>query len=100
APDMTGFPNPRGTAILDSLLSVIPERRGFPVMPAGYFRFTAAPPAMPQITLVDVDPSSPEQGATFPVVAKMLPEDRYVPSDLVGVAPVPGIVLRPDTQYA
>src|SRR5437764_2235162 len=44
APDITGYPNPRDVPILQALLSVVPARRGWPVMPVAYFRFTDAPP--------------------------------------------------------
>src|SRR5688572_6408446 len=44
APKLAGFPNPRNVTILTSLLSIVPERRGWPVMPTAYFRFTEPPP--------------------------------------------------------
>ncbi len=110
APDITGFPNPRNVPILSSLLSIVPARHGFPVMPAGYFRFTAPvtfDTALDQVetddpfVLVDIDPNSPERGTTYPVVAHALAKDIYVPDDnVVAVAPRPGIVLRAGTEYA
>src|SRR5580704_8551060 len=45
APDVAAFPNPRNVPLLSNLLSIVPQRRGFPLMPAAYFRFTAAIPA-------------------------------------------------------
>src|SRR5438309_9654425 len=77
APDMTGFPNPRNVPILTSLMSNIPERRAWPAMSTGYFRFTAPIPerspdvvmAAGPVYLVDIDPASPERGRTVPVVA-------------------------------
>ena len=109
APDLASFPNPRNVPLLRELLDIVPQRRGWPTMPAGYFRFTR--PIQMQfsldqvmtdgpIYLIDVDPSSPERGTKFPVVAKSLVEDAYVTSNLVGVAPRPGVVLRGNTQYA
>lgn len=109
APDLTGFPNRRNVPILSSLMSIVSERRGFPVMPAAYFRFTATPTTAftldevlvaGPIYLVDIDPASPERGTKFPVVAATLAPDGYVPSNLVAVAPRPGIVLRANTKYA
>jgi hypothetical protein len=108
APDVSGYPNPRGAGIITSLLSVVPEHVGFPVMSTAYVRFTAPVPARAigdvvtdgSALLIDIDPSSTELGATFPVVAQTLDKDIYVPSDLVALAPRPGIVLRPGTQYA
>jgi hypothetical protein len=111
APDLTAFPNPRGVPILASLLSNVEVRRGWPTMPTAYFRFTA--PIEPRsiddviefsseapVLLLDIDPDSPEFGTRFPVVAKTLAADPYVPSDLVAIAPRPGIVLRANTTYA
>lgn len=96
APDITGFPNPRNVPILASLLSDIPERHGWPMMSIGYFRFTAPPAAADgQAYLVDI-----EQKSTVPIVVQALPTDRYVTSNVVALAPVPGFVLRGDAKYA
>ncbi|MGE5187252.1 MAG: hypothetical protein ACM31C_34630, partial [Acidobacteriota bacterium] len=108
APDLTGFPNPRNVPILTDLMSIVPARTGFPVMAAGYFRFTAPIPDRTldavmtdgPVYLVDIDPMSPERGTTFPVVAVTLPKDPYVPTNVLAVAPRPGIVLRAATEYA
>jgi hypothetical protein len=109
APDLAAFPNPRNVPILTNLMSLVPSRRGFPVMPAGYFRFT-----QPLITtfsidevlhagpiyLIDIDPASPELGTMYPVVAQGLAKDAYLPTNVLAVAPRPGVVLRGDTEYA
>jgi hypothetical protein len=108
APDVAGYPNPRDAGIITSLLSIVPEHKGFPVMSTAYFRFTDAVPARAltdvitdgSVVLVDIDPSSDELGATYPVIADTLDVDTYVPTNLVAIAPRPGIVLRPSTQYA
>jgi hypothetical protein len=110
APDLTGFPNPRKVPILNALLSVANDRRGWPVMPIVYVRFrapvpeqtidTVIPPGDERVVLVDIDPTSPERGTSYPLVAASLPADPYVPSDLIAFAPRPGIVLRGDTRYA
>jgi len=110
APDLTGFPNPRSVPILNALLSVANDRKGWPMMPIVYVRFRAAvpeqmidtviPPGDERVVLADIDPSSPEHGTTYPLVAVTLPVDPYVPTDLVAFAPRPGIVLRGDTKYA
>ncbi|MBL0215973.1 MAG: hypothetical protein IPQ07_19095 [Myxococcales bacterium] len=110
APDLTGFPNPRSVPILNALLSVANDRRGWPMMPVVYVRFTqpvpehvitdVIAPGDPSVTLVDIDAASPELGTAYPLVAATLPVDPYVPSDLVAFAPRPGIVLRGHTQYA
>jgi hypothetical protein len=108
APDLAAFPNPRNVPILTDLLSLVPDRRGWPQLSPAYFRFTAAPPAREldvvyargPAWLVDVDPASDERGATFPVVAKTLATDLYVPDNVVALAPRPGIILRGNTRYA
>lgn len=108
APDMTAFPNPRNVPILAQLISIIPARANWPAMSTGYFRFTAPiPPQNLDVVmldgpayLIDIDPDSPELGTLKPVVAKTLTADRYAPTDLLAVAPRPGIVLRPATRYA
>jgi hypothetical protein len=108
APDIGAFPNPRNVPILSSLLSLVPLRRGWPLMSAAYFRFSAPPPAHDlevvfaggPAWLIDIDPSSDERGTSFPVVVKTLANDAYAPDFLVAIAPRPGIVLRASTQYA
>jgi hypothetical protein len=108
APDLAAFPNPRRVPILDSLLSIVPDRRGFPVMPTAYFRFTAPIGTFHIVDLVpdgvaylvDIDPASPERGTTYPLVAQSLPRDGYTTSDVLALAPRPGIVLRASTRYA
>jgi hypothetical protein len=108
APDLAAFPNPRGVPILADLLALVPDRRGWPVMATGYFRFTAPIPDRSldivynagAIRLVDIDPDSAERGRQFPVVMRTLPRDAYTPEHLIAVAPRPGIVLQPSTTYA
>lgn len=108
APDLTGFPNPRDVPILNALLATVEHRRGWPVMPAAYVRFTAPVPpraigdviADDAALLIDIDESSPERGTRYPIVAATLAADPYVTSDVVALAPRPGIVLRPNTRYA
>jgi hypothetical protein len=97
APDITGFPNPRNVPILASLLSTVPEGRGWPVMAIGYFRFTAKVDAATTTAAYLVDIANK---TTLPVIAEVLPDDRYTTTNLVAIAPVPGIVMRPDAKYA
>jgi hypothetical protein len=109
-PILEGFPNPRKVPILNALLAVAEDRRGWPTMPIVYVRFTAPvpehtigeviPPMDERVVLVDIDQDSPEVGTSYPLVAATLPADPYVPSDLVAFAPRPGLVLRGDTTYA
>jgi hypothetical protein len=110
-PELSGFPNPTASAVLGGLLAIAGQRRGFPVVPVAYFRFSApvaaqdvtktlpAAPATP-ILLLDVDPMSPERGTLFPTVASTLASDGYVPANVLAVAARPGIVLKPNRKYA
>ncbi len=112
APDLRGFPSPASVqGLLGGVLEIAQQRRGFPVVPVAYLRFTAplaeqslsrvipATGAAP-VMLLDVDPRSPERGRRFPVVAATLPEDAYTPANTLAVAARPGFVLRGDRTYA
>ena len=110
-PDFGGFANPAGTSLLPGLVAIAEERKGFPMVAAGYFRFSApmgpedigtvVPAAATQsLLLIDVDPHSPSPHALFPVVASLEPPDPYVPPNTLAVAARPGFVMRPNNQYA
>jgi hypothetical protein len=109
-PDVAAFPDP-GVPILVGLKKIAQERRGFPMVPAGYFKFTAklAPRDPEQLVeggvkapllLIDVDPSSPDRGKAYPVVAQTPNADPYVPENLLAIAARPGIVLPPNRKLA
>jgi len=108
-PDLSNFPDP-GVPILAGLKVGATQRKGFPVVPVGYFRFTATAKLSPRdpekvatdkgVLLIDVDPTSPERGTTFPVVAATPSPDPYVPENLLAIAARPGIVLSPNRKYA
>ncbi len=112
-PDLTGFPVfTRFYGFFKRLRTIAGDRPGFPTTAAGYFRFDQplaqqspnqlipADPSSP-ILLMDVDPDSPERGRLFPVVASTPePDPFYVPAYLLAAAPYPGIILKPDRQYA
>ncbi|MDX2092311.1 MAG: hypothetical protein SFX73_30890 [Kofleriaceae bacterium] len=110
APDIAQFPNPRNVPLLNALVTVAFDRRGWPTMPTAYVRFTeevparniteVIPPDSDAAMLIDIDPDSPELGTTYPIVASTLPVDIYSPKGLVALAPRPGIVLRANTTYA
>ncbi len=111
APALDGLPAPPGNALVRSLKSVVPRRRGFPTVASAYFRFDGplAPRSLSEILLpvpdapvllLDTDPQSPERGRLFPVVAQTLPQDPYTPPNLLAVAAVPGVILRPKRTYA
>lgn len=110
-PDLRGFPNESQFDIIESLRGIAQERPGWPTMPVAYFRFTSPLEARDPSTiipadssapllLIDIDPSSPERGRLFPVVATTPEPDVYVPENLLAVAPRPGFVLHPNRSYA
>ena len=109
-PDVTRWPT-QGKGVLAAVLQGAGSRPGFPVVPVGYFRFDADPPARDStqiegrglagaFALVDVDASSPERGRTFPVVGTRPAVDAYTPEHLFAVAARPGVVLHPKRRYA
>jgi hypothetical protein len=109
-PDVAAFPD-QGVSILVGLKGGAAARKGVPVVPSAYFRFTGALAPRDADTLVDggdaasillldVDPASPDKGKAYPVVASTLAPDAYVPTGLLGVAAHPGIVLEPRRKYA
>jgi hypothetical protein len=106
-PDLARFPDP-GVPILAGLKAGATQRKGFPVVPVGYFRLTKKPLARDPETivsdrgvlLIDIDPSSPARGTTFPVVAQTPNADPYVPENLIAIAARPGIILSPHRKYA
>lgn len=113
-PDLSGFPvfSKKNFGLIKRLKTIASDRTGFPTTAAGYFRFNhpLAPldvnqliPAATEspILLIDIDRNSPERGRLFPVVASTpAPDPFYVPEHLLAVSPFPGIVLKPNRQYA
>ncbi len=113
-PDLSAFPvySQFGVGLFKRLKTIASDRTGFPTTAAGYFHFnqSLAPLDVEQlipadidspILLIDIDRNSPERGRLFPVVASTLaPDPFYVPEHLLAVSPYPGIVLKPNRQYA
>jgi hypothetical protein len=104
--DVAGYPNQRDTPLVNDLLVVAAQHPGAPLMPVSYVRFAVDVPARDHL---DVIPPGADQdvflvdlasGTMVPIVAETLFPDDFAPRTLVGVAPVPGIVLAPDTTYA
>lgn len=109
--DLRGFPNVRDVPLVEDLLESARLRVGAPQMPVSYVRFAVDVPEYrhgdvvagevdADVLLLDVDPASPERGRLFPLVVETLALDDFAPRTLVAVAPVPGIVLAPQTTYA
>jgi len=94
-PQLSSFPNPDGTPLIDTFIETAMERGGFPVMPVGYFRFSAPLSADASGLLVDL-----EEPQLIPTVSSQPLHDNYVPRNLLAVAPRPGFVLVARRTYA
>jgi hypothetical protein len=110
-PDLRGIANPLPSPVFEGLRQIAEQRKGFPMVPVAWFRFTAdlapriptdiiAAAASSPILLVDVDPRSPTLGKLVPTIAETLVPGSYVPASTLGVAARPGYVLEPSHQYA
>lgn len=110
-PALSTIPNPNEVPLIAGFAGAAGDLRGYPVMPVAWFRFDGAvgerDPADvlrgtldDPILLLDVDPESPRQGQLTPVVAHTLARDPVLPDHVLAVAPLPGVVLDPDTTYA
>ena len=112
-PDLSGFPVfPELIGFFKRFKTISSDRPAFPTTAAAYFRFSQplasqnpdrliAQDTDAPILLLDIDPNSPDRGEIIPIVASTPePDPYYVPSHLLAVAPYPGIVLKPNHQYA
>ena len=110
-PDLRGFPNPLDLVLVSGLVKAGQQRHGFPQISVAQFHFTAplasqdwtkvipADKGSP-ILLVDIDETSPERGRLFPTVATTPPADRYIPDNMLSIAPRPGFILHEKRKYA
>ncbi|NEQ54518.1 MAG: hypothetical protein F6K11_31035 [Leptolyngbya sp. SIO3F4] len=113
-PDLSAFPvfSKHNFGLFKRLKTIANDRPGFPTTAAGYFRFNQPLESLDieqlipaeidsPILLIDIDRNSPERGRLFPIVASTPePDPYYVPEHLLAVSPFPGIVLKPNRQYA
>ena len=112
APDYTGFPNPSGTTLIERYLEVAQSLDGFSTVAPIHFRFSGSidPGLLPtpqeslnadaSVLLVDMDALSPEFGSLIPVQTDwQKAATSHQPSNLLSLAPVYGIPLRPGTTY-
>jgi hypothetical protein len=100
--DLRGFPRPDGHVRSAQLIEAWKGAVGWPVVPNVYVQFEGA------VRRTHPDDGVAEgahfldleTGERIPAVAHALPPDDYVPPGLLGLAPYPGFVLRPDTPHA
>jgi len=112
--DMSNFPNVDEFPLLEDYAEALENRLdgAGPNAPI-YFRFqdpldTDALPTPAEsiapgspLVLVNIDPESPEYGATTPISWSFTEDNtEYQPGDLLAVAPLSGFPLRPTTTYA
>ena len=110
-PDLRGFPNPLDLVLVSGLRKAGQQRHGFPQISVAQFHFSV--PVAPQdwtkvlaadktspVLLVDIDEASPERGRLFPTVATTPPADRYMPENMLAIAPRPGFILHEKRKYA
>ncbi len=107
-PDFRGLPNLGVQPLVDDLVPVAAQLRGHSVMPVASFRFDAPISTWEPDDVQPAEPSSPvlllalsSRGPTLlPTVAHTLAPDDWVPSHVLGVAPVPGFILEPGVVHA
>jgi hypothetical protein len=109
-PDYTGFPNLRGTALVESFRGIAMQTHGFSVIPTAYFLFSNSIAAhgvdplpgnkQQSIFLLDIDANSPQRGTFYPISINTPVVDDYSPPNLLAVAPTAGVVLAPKRTYA
>lgn len=110
-PDLAGFPNPKGSPVVDNLIAGAGDRLGFSAMTVAHFRFDgplwprdgaepiAADPSAP-LLLIDIDAGSPERGRLYPTLAITSAGDDYLPGPNLALAPWPGTVLPGGRTFA
>jgi len=111
--DWTGFPNPTDITLIGTYTATASLRTGFAMNAPMYVRFAepidtrylpppewSTSPASP-ITLVNVDPRSPEYGLKIPFEWEMMADEgNYHPANELAISPVAGFALAPRTTYA
>jgi len=111
--DMTGFPNPSDSPLVQRYLDIAQQTVGFGANSPIYLRFDgpidtgALPTPETSVTddspvlLIDVDPDSPDYGRLVPVTWNWQAEQTSEqPADLLAVVPLFGFPLHPRTTYA
>lgn len=110
-PDLRGFPNPLDIVLVSGLVTAGEQRHGFPQISVAQFHFSApvatqdwtkviAADKTSPILLIDVDEASPERGRLIPTVATTPLGDRYIPENMLSIAPRPGFILHEKRKYA
>lgn len=114
-PRYVGYPNPRLSSLLQQFIDVVgPSTDGFSPAAAGFLRWSGSldPATLPKtptdalassssVQLIDVDPTSPENGARHLVSLEWREEEGvYWQAHTLAFMPTLGFPLRPQTRYA
>ncbi|MEC7242827.1 MAG: hypothetical protein VXW32_16455 [Myxococcota bacterium] len=112
SPDYTGFPNPSASPLIERYVEVAQGLEGFSTVAPITFRFSKPIDAtmLPSpneslntdasVLLVDMDPTSPQFGQLIPIQTHWQRDaTSHQASNLLSLAPVYGIPLRPQTTY-
>jgi hypothetical protein len=111
---LANFPFPNGNALIDSYRASLERTQGFGLSSGVFFKFDGAidPATLPadspasaqagaSVFLIDVDPSSTSRGARTPLWMQFRATgDAWRDDNLLGLMPVPGLPLDPNTLYA
>jgi len=113
SPDYSGFPNPSESGLIDRYLEVTKGLNGASTVAPITFRFdgpideSALPTPTESLSsdalvlLVDIDRTSPHFGRFLPTQHHWQADSTsHQASNLLSVAPIYGIPLRPGTEYA
>lgn len=92
--DVSGYPIPGSSPLLEGLRANAAEQHGSVAQPVVWFRFEGPLEGI-DAWIVDLD-----TGRRVPTHAQVLSADAWIPETLVAVAPIPGVILRPDTRHA
>ncbi len=121
APQLTGFPNPPGRAIVSSLITLLSQERGFSLTSGVFFTLSGsltepsdagaavtrwvdyAASTLPTspVRLLNVDPQSSEYLTSTPVRVELRPDGGpFGAPQLISLLPLQGRPLLPRTRYA
>lgn len=111
---LASFPFPPGNALVDDYRVALERTKSFGINSGVFFKFDAAidPTSLPadpaasaapgsSVFLINIDPRSPQRGTRTPLwIEFRAVGDAWRDDNLLGIMPVPGLPLEPNTLYA